>query len=192
MLRTIWMLAVLGAAFFVAACSTPDELADRHLAPADTVAQRVYRAAAIYHVAGDYACEYLKTPTAFPGTASRVAVAADRAYAALSRARAHATFGGDTVAMAALGGLLEGMAAETLDAARQTRPVAPLTVGSAVDRLVTLLAARQAVAGAWAQYKTDLAVMLLEARDPTEAEMNAVMDDARDAWACVQGEAPDG
>lgn len=179
------VILVIGLLIWPAGCA--NVIADRAVGPAETTAQRTYRAAVIYGVVADLGCHYMATPTAAPGAAARLRQAGDVAYQALVRARAGAEFGTAGAALAGLAGTLEGLAAQTL-ALSADDTAARVTVGYAIDRVLDLAMGYVHLRGQLAARRTVLDVMAADARDPTPAEWFDVMGLAAEARACLIGE----
>jgi hypothetical protein len=180
------VILVLGLLVWPAGCANP--IADRIAGPAETPAQRAYRAAMVYGVVTDLACEYVSTPTAVAGAAARLTQAADVAYQGLVRARAGVEFGSAGGALAGVGGLVEGLAAQ-VTAVVSHGPTAPGTVGYAVDRALQMAGGYAHLRFQLAARRSVLDIMAHEGRDPMPGEWDDVMGLAQDAHACVAGEA---
>jgi hypothetical protein len=116
-----------------------------------------------------------------------VAQAADVAYRGLVRARAGVEFGAAAGAVAGLGGVVEGLAAQ-VTATVSHGPTAPGTVGYAVDRALQVAAGYAHLRLQLSARRSVLDIMAAEGRDPSEGEWDDVMGLAADAHACVAGE----
>jgi hypothetical protein len=176
------VMLVLGLLIWPAGCANP--IADRIAGPAETPAQRAYRAAVVYGVVTDLACEYVSTPTAVPGASARLAQAADVAYRGLVRARAGVAFGGAGGAVAGLGGVVEGLAAQ-VTAVVSHGPTAPGTVGYAVDRALQVASGYAHLRLQLSARRSVLDIMAAEGRDPLPGEWHDVMGLAQEAHACL-------
>lgn len=181
-----WKIA--GLLIGLAACS--NTLADRYAGEVETTEQRIYRAAGIYSVVGGLACEYVQTPTALPGATARLGQAADAAYGALVKARAYAAFDDDaTAGLAALSGLLTGLAAQVVEVSVDA-PAAPGggaagVAAYAVERALQAAVGYAHLRASLAGLRGDLALMVADGRDPTENEWAAVMAAAVESRECL-------
>jgi len=190
---TIMTRAIIGLSLLLGAlgaCTNP--LADRLAGEVSTTGQRVYRAAGIYGVVAGLACEYVGTPTALPGASARIAQVGTAAYDAVVEARAASVLGDAGAALGSLSGLLTGLAAETLevtvDAPDEVTGAGTAGVAAyAVERALQVAVASTHLRLALTGLRGDLAVMMAEGRDPTEAEWADVMDTAAAARDCLAG-----
>ncbi|WP_299440199.1 hypothetical protein [uncultured Rhodospira sp.] len=182
---------VVAASLWLSGCG--NSVADRWLGAVETTQQRVYRAAGAYGVIGGLACEYVQTPTALSGASARLAQAGDAAYEALVEARAYGAFGDPAAGLAALSGLMTGLATQvlevTVDASEVAGGGAAGMAAYAVDRALQVAVGYAHLRAALAGLKGDLALMVAEGRDPTSPEWDDVMAAAEAARDCLVGAA---
>jgi hypothetical protein len=184
------LVALIGAsllAFVSAGCASfswSDRTADALVGEAETLEQRVYRAAGIYVIAADFICEYSQTPSAYPEVIASLQRASNQSYETLVRARAMVAL--DSELALVLDALSYNLSAMTLNIVTEdsSEPSSDMNSTYVLNRISTLL-------GNYIQYRYDLqlhrgnlASMVMEGRNPNIEEWDAVMFEAAEANSC--------
>lgn len=183
-------MRALVIAFMLAGCAalpeiatpdlSPDAIADRVIAPADTPAQRVYRVCAIARTASEHVALYVRQPTAVPGVATGLLTAERAAYNGCKSAyAAAATFGTHDALVPSFIGFASAVSTIALQIYGD-QPSVPLPGISAtpvyiIAKAASIMMQAFTVRAQFADLKTHMAAMTALGRDPSQAEWDTLM-----------------